>query len=104
MVPRTETNLLYFWITSPEHAKQRVASRVSEGGHAIPADVIERRYYRGIANLFNLYIPIVDNWIAIDNMDTVPNIIAKGSANEDKMIINSELWDILLKQSKFYGK
>lgn len=99
-----ETNLLYFWLVSPEFAKQRVASRVSEGGHNIPAEVIERRYYRGIANLFNLYIPIVNNWIVIDNMDTVPNIIAKGSEEENKMIINSELWNILLKQSKFYGK
>jgi predicted ABC-type ATPase len=99
-----ETNLLYFWLASPEFAKQRVASRVSEGGHNIPTDVIERRYYRGISNLFNLYLPIVNNWIVIDNMDTVPNIIAKGSEAQDKMIINSELWNILLKQSMFYGK
>lgn len=99
-----ETNLLYFWLASPEFAKQRVASRVSEGGHNIPAEVVERRYYRGISNLFNLYLPVVNNWIVIDNMDTVPNIIAKGSDMRDKTIINSELWNVLLKQSMFYGK
>lgn len=99
-----ETNLLYFWLASPEFAKQRVASRVSEGGHNIPTEVIERRYYRGIANFFNLYLPIVNNWIVIDNMDTVPNIIAKGSEAEEKMVINSELWNILLTQSMVYGK
>jgi len=99
-----EVNLLYFWLASPEFAKQRVATRVSEGGHNIPPEVIERRYYRGITNLFNLYIPIVNNWIVIDNMDTEPYIIAKGTEAQDKMILNSELWNILLKQSKFYGK
>jgi predicted ABC-type ATPase len=99
-----EINLLYFWLASPEIAKQRVTKRVSEGGHNIPSEVIVRRYYRGIENLFNLYIPIVNNWIVIDNMDTVPNIIAKGSEIEEKMILNSELWNILSNQSKFYGK
>ena len=98
-----ETNLLYFWLASPEFAKLRVAGRVSEGGHNIPAEVIERRYYRCISNLFNLYLPVVNNWIVIDNMDTVPNIIAKGSKKE-QAIKNPELWDVLLKQSKSYGK
>lgn len=99
-----EANLLYFWLASPEFAKQRVASRVSEGGHSIPTEVIERRYYRDISNFYNLYLPVVNNWIVIDNMDTIPNIIAKGSAIENKTIINSELWNVLLKQSMFYGK
>jgi len=47
--------LLYFWLSSPQFAIERVATRVSEGGHHIPADVIERRYYRGLKNLLNLY-------------------------------------------------
>ena len=33
---------------------------VLEGGHNIPAEVIERRYLNGIKNLFSIYIPIVD--------------------------------------------
>jgi len=36
-------------------------------------------------------------------MDTVLNIIAKGS-KEEQVIKNPELWDVLLKQSKSYGK
>ena len=97
-------NLLYFWLISPEFAKQRVAKRVSQGGHNIPDDIVERRYYRGIGNLLNLYIPVVNNWIVIDNMEVEPNIIAKGSTTGDKLILNSELWNILLKQSSFYEK
>ena len=31
--------LLYFWLESPEQAIERVAERVSKGGHDIPKDV-----------------------------------------------------------------
>lgn len=99
-----EISLLYFWLASPEFAKQRVAERVNSGGHNIPVEVIERRYYRGINNLLNLYIPIVDNWMIIDNMDTTADIIAKGTGQKDKAIKNSDLWTVILKQSESYGK
>src|SRR5579871_478000 len=38
-----EITLLYFWLSSPDLAKERVAKRVSMGGHNIPPDTIERR-------------------------------------------------------------
>ena len=46
--------LLYFWLDSPYMAQMRVAQRVKEGGHNIPSDVIKRRYWRGLQNLFHL--------------------------------------------------
>jgi predicted ABC-type ATPase len=96
-----KTTLLYFWLTSPKFAKQRVAKRVRQGGHNIPDEIVERRYYRGISNLLNLYVPVVDKWMVIDNMNTEPDIIATGSGNENKMILNSELWSIFLDQKSF---
>ena len=90
--------LLYFWLRSPDFAKQRVAKRVSQGGHHIPDEVVERRYYRGIANLLNLYIPIVDKWTVFDNMNVGPTIIAKGAMTDDNMILNSEVWNAFLNQ------
>ncbi len=48
--------LLFFWLKNPELAKERVKIRVIEGGHNIPEDVIERRYYKGIKNLFEIYL------------------------------------------------
>ena len=48
--------LLFFWLPSPEYAIERVAQRVREGGHNIPNDVIVRRYFAGIRNLFDIYI------------------------------------------------
>ena len=59
--------LLFFWLPSPEYAIERVAQRVREGGHNIPNDVIVRRYFAGIRNLFDIYMPIVDSWMIIDN-------------------------------------
>ena len=62
-----EVQLLFFWLASPEMACQRVAKRVNEGGHNIPMSVIYRRYWLGLQNLFNIFIPIVDYWAIYDN-------------------------------------
>lgn len=70
--------LLFFWLPTPEHAIKRVEQRVREGGHNIPIDVIRRRYKAGIENLFNIYIPIVDSWMLIENHSNPRKIIAKG--------------------------
>ena len=59
--------LLYFRLPTPEQAIERVATRVSEGGHNIPSDVIRRRYANGIRNLTTLYTPIGDYWTIYDN-------------------------------------
>ena len=67
-------NLLFFWLNSA--AIQRVAKRVSEGGHNIPTDVIRRRYYLGIKNFFELYKDVVDTWTLVDNNSSPRRIIA----------------------------
>ena len=74
--------LLFFWLPSPEYAIERVAQRVSEGGHNIPNDVIVRRYFAGIKNLFNIYMPIVDSWMIIDNSVNPRVTIAKMNRNK----------------------
>lgn len=51
--------LLFFWLESIELAKERVKTRVREGGHNIPEDIIERRYFNGIANLFEIYLKFI---------------------------------------------
>lgn len=68
--------LLFFWLTNPEMAVQRVAKRVSEGGHNIPTEVIERRYQLGINYFFGLYKDIVDNWTLVDNASNPRVIVA----------------------------
>jgi predicted ABC-type ATPase len=93
-----EISLLYFWLSSPEFAISRVAKRVRKGGHYIPRDVIERRYYRGISNLFKLYIPACDNWMVIDNT-AVSIVVAQGGINAEKLVKNDDIWSIIVQQS-----
>lgn len=80
--------LLFFWLKNPELAKERVKTRVLEGGHNIAEDVIERRYYKGIKNLFEIYLSIVDQALIFDNSEGKHNLIAEISATEELNIIN----------------
>ncbi len=59
--------LLFFWLNNIELAIERVKTRVKEGGHNIPENVIKTRYIKGINNLFNIYLPIIDNVMVFDN-------------------------------------
>lgn len=85
--------LLFFWLPTVEMAINRVAIRVSEGGHNIPNDVIERRYLRGIENLFKIYIPLCNEWAVFDNSDGEPLKIAQGIKSEI-VIIHPENWNL----------
>lgn len=70
--------LLFFWLSSPEMAEQRVASRVASGGHNIPHEVIHRRYWAGLRNLFEIFVPIVDLWSLYDNNAKTKPIVKNG--------------------------
>ena len=83
-------NLLFFWLNSPEVAIQRVAKRVSEGGHNIPIDVIRRRYQLGLSNFFNLYKDVVDTWTLVDNASNPRQVVAT-----DEEILNVELYKMI---------
>jgi len=80
-------------------AYERVAKRVSEGGHNIPIDVIERRYYRGIKNLIELYIQICDKWLVMNNVGTTSKPVAQKSPELREIIINNDIWQTILEQS-----
>lgn len=59
--------LIFFWLDSVDLAKERVRMRVLEGGHDIPVAVIERRYHRGLKNLFEMYMELCDSVMIFDN-------------------------------------
>lgn len=71
--------LLYFWLSSPELAVQRVKNRVLAGGHNIPEAVVHRRYYMGLKYFFETYVPLSDRWILADNSISPFKIVAEGS-------------------------
>jgi predicted ABC-type ATPase len=70
-------HLLFFWLESVELAQQRVQSRVKEGGHSILVDVVNRRYKRGIVNLFQKYWDRMDRAWIIDGSKGNFNLIAE---------------------------
>lgn len=88
---------LFFYLDSEELAISRVETRVKEGGHHIPEDVIRRRYKSGLKNFFNLFLKTVDNWLFVDNSGDNYEIIAEGDLNEE-MINNIEQWGALNKK------
>jgi predicted ABC-type ATPase len=46
----------------------------------VAPDVIRRRYYTGLEYFFDLYSPVCDKWMLVDNSDMEFRIIAEGSA------------------------
>lgn len=93
------TTLLFFWLRNPDLAVKRVETRVKEGGHSIPEDVIRRRYENGLKNFFSIFEPLVDEWIFIDNSGEPYQIVAHKNTN-GITINNQVLWNDLKSKYK----
>lgn len=87
--------LLFFWLQNIELAKERVKTRVAEGGHNIEPGVIERRYVKGIKNLFDIYLSIVDGALIFDNSEGQHELLADKQADDLLNIINEEKFNLL---------
>lgn len=87
--------LLYFWLNMPSLAIERVKLRVESGGHNVSEESIRRRYDMGIRNLFNLYLPVCDYWMIIDNSNS-PVIIGEGGKAITTKIHNKTLFNQLI--------
>jgi predicted ABC-type ATPase len=87
--------LLFFWLRNVDLAKERVRTRVLEGGHNIEEKVIERRYIRGIYNLFDIYLPIVDGTMIFDNSEGIHELIANKQKEGDINILNNDKFNLL---------
>ncbi len=90
--------LLFFWLQNIELAKERVKTRVFEGGHDIKPDVIERRYIRGIKNLFDIYLPIVDGALIFDNSEGKHELIVDKQIYLLLNIVNEKKFNLLKNQ------
>jgi predicted ABC-type ATPase len=89
-----EVILLFLMLNTVKLAIQRVETRVKEGGHNIPTEVIKRRYNSGMKNFFKRYIDIVDKWFLVDNSGEIFQFVAEGT--KDGLIIKNEnIWSEL---------
>lgn len=91
--------LLFFWLRTSDLAVKRVETRVKEGGHNIPEDVIRRRYENGLKNFYGIFEPIVDEWMFIDNSGEPYEIIAHRNT-KSSFVKNTERWNDLLNKYK----
>jgi len=93
-----QSHLLYLWLPTPEIAVSRVKNRVLNGGHNIPEEVVRRRYFAGLENLFNLYRPLVDYWRLYDNSQPYGyELIAKESKTDKLLISQMDKWNQISK-------
>lgn len=60
--------LCYIGISSPQVSEERVAMRVSQGGHDVPTDKLNARFLRTLANL-KAAIPVLPQVLVYDNDD-----------------------------------
>lgn len=86
-------HLIFFWLETSELAVQRVAERVSKGGHNIPTEVIHRGYVAGIRNLFKTFMSEVDLWMIYDNSRTPRTFVAKGGRATDVEIVSEMIYN-----------
>ena len=96
-----KVGLLYFWLKSPFLAVRHVAIRVASGGHSIPEPTIIRRYWQGMENLRDIYIPKCDSWILIDNSASEADWIAERKLGDAEPIIyNQPLYNKIINPDK----
>ena len=80
------TVLYFLWLPGEELAISRVANRVQQGGHNVPPLDIRRRYWAGIKNLFQLYMPLLDRWLLYDASQSPPSLIAFEAEGQVKIL------------------
>jgi len=71
-------HLIFLMLGSEEAALERVALRVSQGGHDIPSATVRRRFQKGLINFHKLYKDIVDHWYLYNNMGATPLLMDSG--------------------------
>ena len=70
--------IVYLRLGSPLLALRRIASRVRQGGHSVPAEDVLRRFDRSWKNFFQIYRVLADRWEVYDNSGREPQLIEAG--------------------------
>jgi hypothetical protein len=92
-------HLIYLWLSGADLAVQRVAERVRRGGHDVAESIVRRRYARSLGNFFNIYRPIADSWLMLDNSQIdAPKPIAWRNVGGPVQVVKAGPWDRLREQ------
>lgn len=91
--------LFYLALPAAQVSLMRVAERVAHGGHNIPATDIARRFPRSLANLLQLFAPLVDQAFCFMNVGSLPILVfqQKGAQRD---VLHDEFYELLLSEAK----
>ena len=73
---------------------------MSEGGHNIPENVIERRCKRGLENLRTYYIKSVQEFILVNNSNEIPEIVSSRK-NQESVIFDNQIHKLILENEEW---
>lgn len=80
--------LIYVGLRDISLSRQRIAQRVAQGGHDVPADKLAARWHRSVENLAWFALRAHRFWV-VDNSDSTPGVpprlIAEGGAGRVRM-------------------
>ena len=71
--------LILLKLSTVEEALARVAMRVRQGRHHVPADVVRRRFDAGWRHFDGIYRHRVDYWQCFDNSGPTPLLLSEGA-------------------------
>jgi predicted ABC-type ATPase len=65
--------IIYFlYVKNIETNISRIKKRVSQGGHFIPTETVERRSPKCLSNFWNIYRPLANEWYILNNSSSSP--------------------------------
>jgi predicted ABC-type ATPase len=67
--------IAYLKVLTPQIALQRIAARVSQGGHDVPKGDVLRRFDRSWENFQQIYKPLADAWFVYDTSRVEPIMV-----------------------------
>jgi predicted ABC-type ATPase len=86
-------HVLFLWLRSSDLAVSRVMERVRIGGHDVPAEVVRRRYEKGLRNFFQTYLSLADGWQFFDNsLASGLRLIAAGTGGCTHDLADAGTW------------
>lgn len=91
-------SLHFLVVPSAEVSIERVAHRVSKGGHHVPSDDIRRRFTRSVENFLRIFLPQADEWKVWDNEKQEMKVLAD-SSNESHADVVQLLTGMTLKET-----
>jgi predicted ABC-type ATPase len=86
-------HLHFLWLPNAEMAIHRVADRVAQGGHDVPAPIVRTQYDGGLRNFENGVRMLTERWLAYDAFSAPrPRLVAQGGPGDDVSIDDLALW------------